>query len=116
MVLDEEYDRMINEIKELRNLSIENRREINLRLILSVEEASWVSRRIYEEVDRGIFTAKFDIKHSEHSVELGIALLLLAAGTAVITITKRTVNHLFDDLEDYLERKKLRAKKKRIKN
>lgn len=116
MGLEHEYERMINDIQNLRNLSFEGEKGINLKLILTVEDASWVSRRIYEEIDRGIFSARFEIRHSEHSVELGITLLLVTAGsTAVITITKRTCNRLFDDLEDYLDRKKRMTRKKKNK-
>ena len=118
MVSDIEYDRMIRDIREIRYKDGEDQKEINLCLILTVEEATWISRRIYEEVDRGIFKTKFEIKQSEHSVVFDMLLLLAgtAAGTAVVTITKRTINILFDDLEDYLERKRRRMRKKRVKN
>jgi len=111
---DDEYDRMISDIEELQTSTIRNE-PIKLHLILSVEEARWVSSRIYEDVERGIFTAEFQIKQSAHSLDMGIALGVVV-GAAVTTIVQRSTNYLLDELKDFLTRKKKRRIRTKEKN
>ena len=109
--IEHEYDRMIEEAIRIKNQGYSKDGKIKLDLILSVNEAVWVSRRIYDDIDKGLLTADFKIKSSAYSVEMTIVLSFLT-GSVISPFATKVANRLADDLMNFLERKSKRVKRK----
>ena len=66
---DVEVDRLIHDLPE----KWDGYKPIKFRIITSKNEASWILKRILEEIDRGFISAQISAKRS-HSVELVVVL------------------------------------------
>lgn len=105
-----EYDDIIKQIEEIPEKWDTNNKKINFKIIAFKDDATWVSSRVYEEVDRNLISAKIQAKSSEHSLELEVALIVVGG-----VVAKKSVDILLEELRDYLKRKwriKQRRKKK----
>lgn len=84
--------------------------EIKLpKLVLDIREARWVSARLYEDVERGIYSLILSAKKSPNSVELE-PLLKIAEGVGYAVVGS-TVIFLLKEIKDYLKRNQKRRRK-----
>lgn len=84
--------------------------EIKLpKLVLDIREARWVSSRIYEDVERGIYSVILSAKKSPHSIELE-PLLKIAEGVGY-TVVGSTVLFLLQEIKDHLKRNQKRRRR-----
>ncbi len=103
-----EYNDIIKQIDEIPEKWNGDNEHINFKIIMYRDDATWISSKIYEEVDRNFISAKIQAKSSAHSIELNVMLIIV--GGAVV---KKSVDILLEELRDYLKRK-WRMRRKRL--
>ena len=94
-------------IRDLEHILIQlsnNPRKVKLRFVVDIKDAAWISHRIYEDIERGIYSAELLVKKSEHSVEMTLTLAVMVAVAA--SIASSTTKFLLEELRDYMIRKK----------
>ena len=95
-------------IKEIPEKWNQDQREITFKVTVHRNDATWVSSRIFEDVDRDLISAKIVVKSSKHSVDMDITLLIVGA------VGKKAIELLLTEIKDYLKNKwKGRQKRKR---
>jgi len=117
---EEHYEQVIRDIEELeiRFQSKNKPNEIRLpRLVLDIKDARWISSRFYEDVERGIYSVKLNVKKSPNSVEME-ATLRIIEGVGQ-TVVGATVLFVLKEVKDYLvrnrrKREKLRRQREKI--
>ena len=105
-----EYDDILRKIEEIPEKWNGRDKKINLKIIAYREDATWISSRIFEEVDRNLISVKIEAKSSEYSIELDVILIVVGG-----IVAKKSIDILLEELRDYLKRKwriKQRRKKK----
>ena len=125
-----DYDLALKQIEQLGSPLFKNKK-IAMHLTLTVDEAAWISKLLYSEIEMGIIEAEFNIKQSKHSLECVIYLVYVfaehvaehvaehgdsyATGTAIASFGERSINRLRHSVSTYLnkKRKKLHKEKKR---
>lgn len=95
-----EYDDILEMIEKIPKEWYKDYKKISFKIITYRKDASWVSSRIFEEVDRNLISAEIKAKSSRYSIELDI-LMTVIAGLAA----KKAVDILLEELRDYLRRK-----------
>ncbi len=86
MVNPPEYDDPILEkLESLPESWDRNKKEITLKITVHRDDATQISSRIYEDVDRGLLSVNIHASHSEHSVDLTITLSVSVDLTPIIT-------------------------------
>src|SRR5438132_1173451 len=86
MVNPPEYDDpILTKLEELPDSWDRNQKQIVLKITVHREDATWISSRIYDDVDRGLLSAHIHAHHSEHSVDLTITLSVSIDLTPIIT-------------------------------
>ena len=105
-----EYDDILEKIDKLSEQWNGTDKNINLQLTLHNDEAAWFSKRIFEDVDRGLISATIGAKPSKYSIDLDVTLSILVIATA-----KKTISLLLEESRDYLNRR-YRIKQRRSKH
>ena len=136
---DSIYEKMIEELEILRNnLNHEikesqygqkydkkgkiEKSSITLpKLTLTVSDSAWLTKLIYEDVERGVFTSQITTTQASNCVELNIDLIwtlligtpvTVAVSTIVATTAKRTTNYLIDQITTRINKRISEWKKK----
>ena len=119
MVNPPEYDDLIlKKLEELPEKWNRKKKEITLELIVQKEDATWISSRIYEDVSRGLISTKIHAKHSEHSVDLTVTLVVNLDVTPIIIALSLLLTELKTKMiSRYLSKKrKDRRRRRKMKN
>lgn len=100
---ESDSDPVLDILKQLPEQWPKNQDTLELHIIASKKDASWISSRIFDYVSDDLLTTKIKAKHSEYSVELVINLSInfnvdvaLTAGlslpTLLLAIKSRAIN------------------------
>ena len=96
-----EYDdsnyRKLEEIPEKCN---QDQREIAFKVTVHRNDATWVSSRIFEDVDRDLISAKIEVKSSKNSVDMNI--IFTAIG---VIVAEKAIELLLTEIKDHLKNK-----------
>jgi len=71
-------------------------------VLLQIEDATWITRRISEDVERGLVSAQFMIKESNHLCDITIILKIsdgLANFPAAITAINPVFSFILTDMK-----------------
>ena len=74
-------------------------KEIYFHMIVHRKDATWVSSRIFEDVDRNLISAKIEVISSKHSVDMDVILSIAES------VGKKTIDLLLEELRNYLHKK-----------
>jgi hypothetical protein len=104
-----EYDEVIRQIDKIPEKWNSKNKKINFKIIAYRDDATWVSSRIYEEVDRNLISVEIQAKSSEYSIELDVTLIVVGG-----IVAKKSIDMLLEELRDYLKRKwRMKQRRKR---
>jgi hypothetical protein len=76
-----------------------SQKEMHLHIIANIEDATWVARKVFEDIDRGLINANLMIKKSEHSCDMFVDIKsVLEFGSAVATVLTFLLKELKSEL------------------
>jgi hypothetical protein len=90
-------------------------KETKLRVIADREDATWITRRIFEDIERGLVSAQFIIKESNHLCDITI-ILKIADGLAVFPAAVTAINPVFSFILTDIKSEAIFRRKRRIKD
>jgi len=73
-ISDADWTRINNQLRALPERWPENQRELKIKLTVSKDAAVRITSRIYQDIDRDLISAEFNVKKSPHSVEMEILI------------------------------------------
>jgi hypothetical protein len=89
-------------------------KEMKLHVIADRRDASWVTRRIFEDVERGLINAQFTVKESNHLCDITF-ILKIADGLASFPSAVTAINPVFTFILTDIKSKVIFRRKRRIK-
>jgi hypothetical protein len=89
-------------------------KEMKLRVIADRRDASWVTRRIFEDVERGLINAQFTVKEANHLCDITF-ILKIADGLASFPSAATAINPVFTFILTDIKSKVMFRRKRRIK-
>jgi hypothetical protein len=89
-------------------------KEMKLHVIADRRDASWVTRRIFEDVERGLINAQFTVKESNHLCDITF-VLKIADGLASFPSAVTAINPVFTFILTDIKSKVIFRRKRRIK-
>jgi hypothetical protein len=90
-------------------------KEMKLRVIADREDSTWITRRILEDVERGLVSAQFMIKESNHLCDITI-ILKISDGLANFPAAVTAINPVFSFILTDIKSETIFRRKRRIKN
>jgi hypothetical protein len=90
-------------------------KEMKLRVIADREDSTWITRRILEDVERGLVSAQFMIKESNHLCDITI-ILKISDGLANFPAAVTAINPVFSFILTDIKSEAIFRRKRRIKN
>jgi hypothetical protein len=90
-------------------------KEMKLRVIADREDATWITRRILEDVERGLVSAQFMIKESNHLCDITI-ILKISDGLANFPAAVTAINPVFSFILTDIKSEAIFRRKRRVKN
>lgn len=90
-------------------------KEMKLRVIADREDSTWITRRILEHVERGLVSAQFMIKESNHLCDITI-ILKISDGLANFPAAVTAINPVFSFILADIKSEAIFRRKRRIKN
>jgi len=88
-------------------------KEMKLHVIADRRDASWVTRRIFEDVERGLINAQFTVKESNHLCDITF-VLKIADGLASFPSAVTAINPVFTFILTDIKSKVISRRKMRI--
>jgi len=89
-------------------------KEMKLHVIADRRDASWVTRRIFEDVERGLINAQFTVKESNHLCDITF-VLKIADGLASFPSAVTAINPVFTFILTDIKSRVIFRRKRRIK-
>jgi hypothetical protein len=89
-------------------------KEMKLHVIADRRDASWVTRRIFEDVERGLINAQFTVKESNHLCDITF-ILKIADGLASFPSAVTAINPVFTFILTDIKSRVIFRRKRRIK-
>ena len=106
------YDDILKKIDKLPDKWNEIDEKINLQITVHQNEASWVLKKIFDNVDRGLIHATIKAKPSKYSIELEIIIYGIIG-----IIAAKSINLFLEELKNYLKKQwKIKQRNKKIQN
>jgi hypothetical protein len=90
-------------------------KEMKLRVIADREDSTWITRRILEDIERGLVSAQFMIKESNHLCDITI-ILKISDGLANFPAAVTAINPVFSFILTDIKSETIFRRKRRIKN
>ncbi|HZA07408.1 MAG TPA: hypothetical protein VE619_06875 [Nitrososphaeraceae archaeon] len=90
-------------------------KEMKLRVIADREDSTWITRRILEDVERGLVSAQFMIKELNHLCDITI-ILKISDGLANFPAAVTAINPVFSFILTDIKSEAIFRRKRRIKN
>ena len=90
-------------------------KEMKLRVIADREDSTWITRRILEDVERGLVSAQFMIKESNHLCDITI-ILKISDGLANFPAAVTAINPVFSFILTDIKSEAIFRRKRKIKN
>ena len=90
-------------------------KEMKLHVIADRRDAIWITGRVFEDVQRGLITAQFDVKDSDHLCDISL-ILKIADGLASFPAAVTAINPIFSFILTDIKSEAIFRRKRRIKN
>jgi hypothetical protein len=90
-------------------------KEMKLHVIADRRDAIWITRRVFEDVERGLITAQFAVKDSDHLCDISL-ILKIADGLASFPAAVTAFNPVFSFILTNIKSEAIFRRKRRIKN
>jgi DNA-binding ferritin-like protein (Dps family) len=103
-----EYNEILKKIDELPE-HWNGEDKIHFNIITHRDEATWISSRIFEDVDRNLVSVKIDAKSSKYSIELDVVLTVIGG-----TVATKTIDLFLEELKNYLKAKWQKRQRKKL--
>jgi len=77
-------------------------KEMKLHVIADRKDATWITKRVFQDVERGLITAQFTVKESNHKCDITIILKIadgLASFPSAVTAINPTLSFILTDIK-----------------
>ena len=77
-------------------------KEMMLHVIADRKDATWITKRVFQDVERGLITAQFTVKESNHKCDITIILKIadgLASFPSAVTAINPTLSFILTDIK-----------------
>jgi hypothetical protein len=85
-------------------------REMKLHVIADRRDATWITKRVFEDVERGLITAQFSVRESNHLCDITFILKIadgLASFPSAVTAINPVFSYILTDIKsEAISRKK----------
>jgi hypothetical protein len=92
------------------------RKEMKLHIIADKKDATWVTKRVLQDVERGLITAQFTVKESNHLCDITFILKIadgLASFPSAVTAINPVLSFILTDIKSQaISRRKTKTKSK----
>ncbi len=109
----DEHDPVLDELLKIPEKWSPEQNKVDLHIIARRRDAAWISSRIYDYVDDGLITAKFEVKHSEFSIDMHITLAInLTVDVSLVALTTLLIELRTGAISNWLKHKKKKKGRK----
>ncbi|MFZ0513066.1 MAG: hypothetical protein WAM14_15765 [Candidatus Nitrosopolaris sp.] len=88
-------------------------KEMKLHVIADRRDATWITKRVFQDVERGLITARFTVKESNHMCDITFILKIadgLASFPSAITAINPVFSYILTDIKsESISRRKRKA-------
>src|ERR1700757_3961831 len=92
------------------------RKEMKLHVIADKKDATWITKRVFQDVERGLITAQFTVKESNHKCDITFILKSadgLASFPSAVTAINPVLSFILTDIKSQvISRRKTKIKSK----
>jgi hypothetical protein len=110
---DYDQDYILNVLHQLPEQWI--RKEMKLHVIADKKDATWITKRVFQDVERGLITAQFTVKESNHKCNITF-MLKIADGLASFPSAVTAVNPVLSFILTDIKSKAISRRKRKIKD
>jgi hypothetical protein len=90
------------------------RKEMKLHVIADKKDATWITKRVFQDVERGLITAQFTVKESNHKCDITFILKIddgLASFPSAVTAINPVLSFILTDIKsEAISRRKRKIK------
>jgi len=90
-------------------------KEQKLHIIADKKDAIWITKRVFEDVERGLITAQFTVKESNHLCDITF-ILKIADGLASFPSAVTAINPVFSFILTDIKSEAISRRKRKIKS
>lgn len=109
---DYDQDYILNVLHHLPEQWI--RKEMKLHVIADKKDATWITKRVFQDVERGLITAQFTVKESNHKCDITFILKIadgLASFPSAVTAVNPVLSFILTDIKsEAISRRKRKIK------
>lgn len=110
---DYDQDHILNVLHQLPEQWI--RKEMKLHIIADKKDATWITKRVFQDVERGLITAQFTVKESNHKCDITV-ILKIADGLASFPSAVTAVNPILSFILTDIKSEAISRRKRKIKD
>ena len=109
---DHDQDYILNILHQLPEQWI--RKEMKLHVIADRKDATWITKRVFQDVEKGLITAQFTVKESNHKCDITFILKIadgLASFPSAVTAINPVLSFILTDIKsEVISRRKGKIK------